>query len=156
MATTGSNADANAAAAIPLVGNKPLLFNGTTSDRQRGLEEVTLLASAARTTTQVSADLLNYNGMSALVVALDVTAVTASGTLTVLIERKDTASGKYVTLLQGATVSTPSTNIYKVGPYIPAVANSIAQDYLGRIFRITVTANAISMTYSVGYTLIRD
>jgi hypothetical protein len=115
--------------------------------------DVTLLASASRTTTQTSADLLNYGGCSALNVVLDMTTV-GTGSVTISIDGKDTASGKYYNILTGAAVTTNSTNRYRIGPTITAVANSIAQDYLPRTFRIVVTANnANAATYSVGYSL---
>lgn len=118
-------------------------------------EEVTLLASGARTTTQVSSNLFNNFGKASLIVVLDMTTV-GTGSVTVLIEGKDSASGKYYTLLQGAAVTTNSTNRYRVGPNVAASANAIAQDYIPPIFRITVTANnANSATYSVGYTISR-
>lgn len=136
--------------------NAPLLLNGAgTWDRVRGNEEATLLASGARTTTQTSADLVNYNGLGALIVVLDVTSA-GTGSVTVSIDGKDAASGKYINLLTGAAVTTNSTNRYRIGPNLAASANAIAQDYVPRIFRIVVTANnANAMTYSVGYQLIR-
>lgn len=130
-------------------------YNGSTWDRMRGNEEATLLASAARTTTQTSADITNYNGMTALIVVLDMTNV-GTGDVTVTIEGKDSASGKYYTLLAGTNITSNSTNRYRVGPNLAAATNSVAQDYLPRVFRIVVTANnANSATYSVGYNLIR-
>jgi len=115
--------------------------------------DVTLLASGARTTTQTSADLLNVGGCSALNVVLDMTTV-GTGSVTITINGKDVASGKYYLILAGAAVTTNSTNRYRVGPTITAAANSIAQDYLPRTFQIVVTANnANSATYSVGYSL---
>lgn len=116
--------------------------------------EATLLASAARTTTQTGSDIQNPLG-NALVVVLDMTTV-GTGSVTVTIEGKDTASGKYYTLLTGAAVTTNSTNRYRVGPTLAASANAIAQDYLPPVFRITVTANnANTATYSVGYAICR-
>lgn len=127
-------------------------FNGTTWDRPYNNQEVTLLASAARTTTQTSADLINYNGKK-LVVVLDMTVV-GTGSVTVSIDGKDTASGKYYNILTGAAITTNSTNRYRVGELLATVANSVAQDYLPRVFRIVVTANnANSATYSVGYNI---
>ena len=125
-------------------------YNGTTWDRRRVNTDITLLASAARTTTQTSADLVNYNG-NALTVILDMTVV-GTGSVTVSIDMKDTASGKYINLLSGVAITTNSVNRYRIGPNLVAVANSIAQDYLPRVFRISVTAgNANPATYSVGY-----
>jgi hypothetical protein len=115
-------------------------------------KEATLLASAARTTTQTSADIANPYA-NAVTVVLDMTTV-GTGSVTVSIQGKDTASGKYRTLLTGAAITTNSTNTYKVGPNIAASANAIAQDYLPSTLRIVVTANnANTATYSVGYIL---
>lgn len=110
----------------------------------------TVLASESRTTTQVGTDIQNYRhrGIS---VTLDMTAV-GTGSVTLTIEGKDTASGKYYTLLAGAAVTTNVTNTYKVYPGLTAVANAVANDVVPRTFRISVTANnANAATYSVGY-----
>lgn len=127
-------------------------FNGTTWDRKRAHGAYTLLASASRTTTQVSADIVVYNERY-LDLILDMTVV-GTGSVTVLIEGKDPASGKYYTLLAGAAVITNSTNVYRIGPTLVAAANAVAQFALPRTIRITVTANnANAATYSVGYNL---
>ena len=129
-------------------------FDGTTWNRHRGNEEVTLLASAARTTTQTSADIVNYNGLGGLIVTLDMTVV-GTGSVTVTINGKDSTSGKYRLLLTGAAVTTNVTNAYQVGPNMAAVANSVALAYLPRIIQIVVTANnANAASYSVGYVLV--
>lgn len=129
------------------------------SDDQRaqfyaGVQEATLLASAARTTTQTGADLTNYFGRS-LIVVLDLTVNAGGlGSVTLTIEGKDSASGKYYTILAGAAATAVATTRYRVGPTLAAAANSVAQDYLPRVFRITVTANnANPVTYSVGYVI---
>ena len=119
----------------------------------RGSSNVTLLASASRTTSQTGADTTNYNhaGIHAV---LDMTTV-GTGSVTLTIQGKDEASGKYYTILAGAAVTTNSTNVYKVYPGITAAANASASDVLPRTFRIIVTANnANAATYSVGYSLI--
>lgn len=113
--------------------------------------------SAARTTTITGADITNDVNASSLVVVLDATVNAGGlGSVTVNIEGKDSASGKYYTLLQGAAVTTVSTNRYIVSPYIPASANAVAQTIIPSVFRISVTANnANAVTYSVGYNLIK-
>lgn len=128
-------------------------LNGAgTWDAIRNNAEATLLASAARTTTQTSADIVVHNART-LTVVLDMTTV-GTGSVTVTINGKDAASGKYYPMLTGAAIITNSTNRYRIGPTLAAVANSIAQDYLPRIIQIVVTANnANSATYSVGYVL---
>lgn len=117
-------------------------------------QDILLLASGARTTTQTSADLTNYNGRGISVV-LDVTNIAAAPSVTVTINMKDTTSGKYKLLLAGAAVTTAVTNRYVVYPGLTAAANAVASDHLGRVFQIVVTANnANSGTYSVGYQIL--
>lgn len=124
--------------------------SGGSVDRQRGNTDNTLLASAARTTTQTSADLVNYNGRG-IIVTLDMTVV-GTGSVTLAINGKDTASGKYFLLLSGVAVVTNITSVYTIYPGIAAVANVSANGVLPRTFQIVVTANnANSATYSVGY-----
>lgn len=111
------------------------------------------LISASRTTTQTSADIPTGGAMSTLNVVLDVTSA-GTGSVTVTINGKDSASGKYYLILSGAAVVTNSTNRYKVGPTIAASANAIAQDYMPKYIQIVVTANnANPMTYSCGYSI---
>lgn len=131
----------------------PLLYDGSASlNRQRGNTDVTLLASAARTTTQTSADQTNINGVR-LKVILDATVI-GTGSVTVTINGKDPASGKYYLILAGAAVVTNSTNVYTVSPGATATANVSANDFIPRTFQIVVTANnANTATYSVGYSL---
>jgi hypothetical protein len=114
--------------------------------------EGTSLASASRTTTQTLAD-INTGGAKFLNVVLDMTTV-GTGSVTLTINGKDMASGKYYLILAGAAVTTNSTNRYKVGPNITAVANSVALDYLPETIQLVVTANnANAATYSLGYSV---
>jgi hypothetical protein len=115
----------------------------------------TVLASAARTTTQTGTDQTN-NGYRGIKVVLDTTVNAGSaGSITLTIQGKDSASGKYYTLLAGAAVTTVTTNVYTVYPGLTASANVTANDVLPTTFRILVTANnANSVTYSVGQTLL--
>ena len=111
-----------------------------------------IIASAAFTTTQTTADQgnTNPNGGRGIKVVLDMTVV-GTGSVTLTIQGKDGASGKYYTLLAGAAVVTNSTNIYTVYPGLTAAANSVASDVLPRTWRVQVVANnANSCTYSVG------
>jgi hypothetical protein len=155
VASPSTPSDAESNGSTTSVKAMDMGFNGSTWERRRSNEEATLLASGARTTTQTGADITNYNGIAALIVVLDVTSA-GTGSITLTIEGKDSASDKYYTILSGVAVTTNSTNRYRVGPNLAAAANSVAQDYLPRVFRITVTANnANSVTYSVGYCLVR-
>lgn len=115
---------------------------------------VTLLSSSARTTTQTSADQTNFNHTK-LVVVLDVTAGTTPA-LTLTINGKDAASGKYYNLLTGLAVATVSTNVYTLALGVTVVANTTVNAFVPRLFQIVVTAgNGNTITYSVGYSLVQ-
>ena len=112
------------------------------------------LASAARTATVSSVDILNDLAKGVHIV-LDVTAVADTPSVVLKIEAKDPASGGYYTLLTGAAVTTVSTNIYKVYPGLTASVNAIVSDVVPKTFRVTLThADTDSITYSVGYSLV--
>jgi hypothetical protein len=114
----------------------------------------TALASAARTAQTDSADLNNPDARG-VVVVLDVTAITATPILTLLIQGKDPASGKYYTLLTGAAVSTVSTSTYVVYPGVTETASVDVASPLPATWRVRVqVADADSATYSVGYSLV--
>lgn len=95
-------------------------------------------------------DIINLNARG-ITVVLDMTVV-GTGSVTLTIQGKDVASGKYYTLLAGAAVITNSTNRYTVFPGAPVAANVSANDALPYVYRILVTANnANPTTYTVGY-----
>lgn len=134
----------------------PQLWNGATWDFQRNnLDNITLLASAAQTTTQTTADQTNFNARG-VIVTLDATVNAGGlGSITLEIDAKDPVSGKYVALLTGAAVVSVTTNIYVVYPGATTVANATIGVPLPRTWRVKVTANnANPVTYSVGASLI--
>ncbi len=115
--------------------------------------DLALIAAIAATTTQTGADQINSDG-SAVKVVFDMTAV-GTGSVTLTIQGKDLASGKYYTLLAGAAVITNVTNVYEVGPGCPATANVSANANLPRTWRVLLTANnANPTTYTVGASVI--
>lgn len=119
----------------------------------RPIERV-IYVSAARTVAPavVSQDNPYCRGLQ---VIMDITAVTLTGTLTVTIDGQDPASGKWYNLLTSAALATVATTVLRVIPELVTAANLIASDVLPKTFRIVVTpANAVSMTYSVGATLL--
>jgi len=112
--------------------------------------DLTVVAAGSHTTTQTQSDQTNVNARG-LRVVLDMTDVTASPSVTLEIDAKDVASGKYVSLLTGSAVVTVSTNVYLIHPSLTAAANSIAQNILPRTWRIKATANNSNAgVYSVG------
>lgn len=116
-------------------------------------ENVSILTSAARTTTQTQADQTNryYRGIA---IVVDVTTA-GTGSITMSIDGKDSVSGKYVNLLTGAAITTISTNTYRVYPGLTVAANLVASDALWRTWRVVITHNnANTITYSVGAVLL--
>jgi hypothetical protein len=120
-----------------------------------GTRDVSLIAAVAATTTQTGADQVNTTSGRGVKVVLDMTAV-GTGSVTLTIQGKDAASGKYYTLLAGAAVITNVTNVYEIYPGLPATANVSANTTLPRVWRVLVTANnANAATYSVGASVIK-
>jgi hypothetical protein len=117
------------------------------------LSDVALAIPAGATTTQTSPD-FNNSSARGLSVTLDMTTV-GTGSVTLTIQGKDRASGKYYTLLAGAAVVTNVTNRYVIYPGYPVVSNVSANEVLPNIWRIVVTANnANAATYTVGATML--
>lgn len=135
----------------------PTRFNGTTWDLQTANQNLTLLASAARTNAgapHASADQTNHNARGVHVV-IDVTAIVSTPSITLTIEGKDEISGKYYTMLTSAAITGTGTTVLKVYPGITASANVAVSDILPRTWRIKVAhSNGDSITYSVGASLI--
>jgi hypothetical protein len=138
-----------------------MLYNGTSEDRARGnLDNISLISASGVTTTQTSVDQTNYNGRGVLVI-VDVTALTATGTLTPEIDFKDPVSGKYISLLTASTaIIATGTYVYLVFPGgNTSVANSgvtqAANMPLPRTWRSRVVpGNSVSITYTVGVSVI--
>ncbi len=149
LASDGLTAGANG---LQMVGNQ-FLFNGTTFDRQRCNTDVTLLASASRTTTQTSASITTYNA-AGITVWLNTTIVgTSSNTLSVV--EVDPASGATFTLLASAAIVGNGLTRLHIYPGVTAAANLSASIKLPRTIQIIVTAgNANPSTYSLGYSLL--
>ena len=117
------------------------------------LDTGALITATGATTSQTGADQLNNTGRG-LIVVLDMTTV-GTGSVTLTIQGKDTASGKYYTLLAGAAVVANSTNVYTVYPGVAATANVSANSPLPRTWRVITTANnANPCTYTVGASVI--
>lgn len=136
----------------PLV-TLPLIYNGSTLDRQRSNIDLTVLASAARTAATNSADIVTYNARF-LRVVVNVTAVTGSASLTFTVKAKDVLSGVYTTILASAAVIATGTTELLIGPGLLAAANAVANAPLPRTFRVEVAVGtADSATYSIGAVL---
>jgi len=116
---------------------------------------VPALPSLARTASTNSGDLKNNDFKSAHII-IDVTAVTATGSLVFTVEGKDEVSGKYYTILESGAITAVSTVVLGITPGGQTGANLRVNDTLPLDYRISVAhANAVSMTYSVGVNLLR-
>lgn len=139
----GSGRLANAAVLVDSAGN-PLL---TTA-------EGTLLASAARTATVDTADQTNVAHVG-VQLHIDVTAVTATPSVVFTLTAKDPVSGVYAVLLTSAAIVGTGHTLLTLYPGVTVAANVAVSQALPRIWRVTAThADADSITYSVGYSLL--
>lgn len=129
----------------------PLLHNpgGTNFDRQKANYEATALASAARTASVNSSDLVNFNHRGVRVV-IDVTAIAATPSVVFTITGKCSLSGKYYAILASVPIVGTGTTALTVYPGITPAANVKADEPLPRIWRVeAVHGDADSITYSV-------
>lgn len=107
------------------------------------------LESAARI-ADINADLTNSQH-TGIHVIIDMTAVTATGSVTPTIQGFDGASGKWYALLVGAAITGTGTVVLRVHPDLAPSANLIADDFVPSKFRIEMDhLNSVAMTYSVG------
>jgi len=129
------------------------LFNGTTWDRQRGNQEISLLVSGDRTASTLSPDQTNYNARG-VILWLNVTVRPAAETVTPMIQVKDPVSGLYTVLFSGVAVGAVATYIYLAYPgMIDTGANITAETGLplARTWRVSlVHSGSGTFTYSLG------
>jgi hypothetical protein len=122
----------------------------------------TLLATAARTATTTTSDQANTGlniNCRGVMVTLDVTAVTATPALTLSIQGKDPASGKYENLLTASSaVVTTGTHTYLMHPDAGTAAADVTQTtafILPPVWRVSVAhGDTDSATYTVGVNLL--
>lgn len=131
-------------------------YNGAGADFWRNNVEGMALASAARTATTNSADLINYNHHG-LILFLNVTvAVAGTGGLQVQVQTRDIVSGNYVSTNNAPTAITAiGFTAYFIYPGINAGGSQASSGFFGRTWRVRVThGDSTSYTYSVGYSLV--
>lgn len=134
--------------------NYPMVFNGSTWDRQRNNQNITVLSSSARTATNQSATQTNYNSRG-LHLVINVTSITSTPSITVDIQGQDSVSSEWYNILTSVAITATGRTIMKVYPGIGQIANQAAADILPRTWRVNVThANANSITYSIGASVI--
>lgn len=110
----------------------------------------TLLTSSPRTVTTDSSDVTNTSTRGVHII-VNVTAYT-SGIWTPIVQGKDALSGNYYTILTGPSINNTGTTVIKVYPGLTAAANSVANDFIPRTWRVRMSGGASpSATFSVGY-----
>ena len=86
-----------------------------------------------------------------LQLTVDITAITATGTVTVTIYGYDPISGKFYVILASAALGAVATTILRVGPALTAAANLVANDFMPFQWACgVVVATAQPMTFSLG------
>lgn len=136
-------------------------YNGSTYDQLWGNIDITLLASAARTTQAqgTSADQTNIN-FRGILIFLNVTVASGTGGLQIRIQGKDPVSGVYQSLhtIPTAIIATGMTT-YQLGSVNLGTSANMGQSatvILPRTWRLLmVVGDASSYTYSVGASLVR-
>lgn len=121
-----------------------------------GADRFEILASAARTadpdTQEFDAAAPRYRGAYFII---DVTAVTATPSITVTVAGVDRFSGKTFDILESAAITATGTTTLQIAPGITAVANTDEDSLLPPVFRVSVThADADSITYSIAGLLV--
>lgn len=115
----------------------------------------TSMVTSPMTASGASADQTSQN-CRGLQLFIDITAVSGTlPTVTFFIEGKDPVSGKYVTLLQSATISAVGTFLLTVYPGAIAINNLLANQPISKTWRVRwlVTGSSPSFTGTVGGSL---
>lgn len=121
---------------------------------EKEIDVKTIFASAARTATTIGTSQTNkfHKG---IVFTVDMTAVTATGSIVFTLQGYDSLSTKWYTILATAAITTVTPGTYSAFPGAPATANVSANFQLPKTWRIIATAaNGVSMTYSVSADLL--
>lgn len=144
ITANASFSDNFASATLLEIQNFNTLFNGVSSDRQRGNVDsaasiLTLTAQAPGTVT--STDQTNFNGRG-VKLGINITADSAGTALVVVtIQGKDIVSGQYYTILTSASIAAVGFSTLTVYPAITVTANVAASDILPRTWRVSVTVS---------------
>lgn len=137
-----------------------VLFNpasGNSFDQESNHDKAALLALVAQGVGTVSGgDQANINGRG-VQVGIDITALTGTGpTVTVTIQGKDAASGKYYTLLQSAAIAATGFTLLTLYPGAPSAANASSPQVLPATWRViaAVAGTGPAATATVGASVI--
>lgn len=139
-----------------VVSTRPRLYQGTTDAyiRARANDNITVLASAARTATVASATFTNGNYRGGQFI-INTTVVPGAAPSTVFsVQMFNAVTGNFITLLSSVAITAVGTVVLRVYPGLVAAANLVANDLLPWQWRVNaVHGNANSVTYSVAANL---
>lgn len=116
---------------------------------------IPVYTSEARTATPTAQQVVagDYEGVH---VIIDVTAASATPSVTPTIDAYDDLSASWYNLLTGAAITGTGTTVLRIGPDIVDEANLQANDYLPDDIRVTMThGDTDSITYTVNCRLFR-
>jgi hypothetical protein len=118
-------------------------------------EQLTVLASGARTASVNSDTFGNAAGHRGVVIVIDATAFAATPSVVFTIQGYSALGDDYFTILASAAITGTGTTILRVYPGLTAAGNLVANDVLPPNWRVSVVAgDADSLTYSVNALLI--
>lgn len=116
---------------------------------------VSLSAAGAGATNGTDQRNVNHRGVQ---VVVDITAITGtSPTLTVKLQGKDNASGKYYDLLTSAALAATGTTLLTLYPGAPSTANVSSPQVLPATWRVigTVGGTGPAVTATIGASVLR-
>ena len=114
-----------------------------------GKEHQVIFESAARTATATAT--IPVESCEGLFF-INMSAVTATGSVTFTIAGISTAGDTVYTILESAAITATGLTTLRVSPQLTAAANTIAKDMLPSAIKVTAThANGVSMTYSMRF-----
>lgn len=120
------------------------------TDRGNGNTAKAAIASGTRT-AETFVNITDNTMAKGATFLFNVSAVTATGSLTLTIEGRDPVSLGFYPILVSNAITTVSLNALRVYPGLTAVPGLTVSDMLPLNYRIRVTpVNAVNMTYSVG------
>ncbi len=118
-------------------------------------EQITVLASAARTATTNSATFANQQGHRGLHLIIDVTAAADTPSVVFTLQGHSPLGDDYYTILASAAVTGAGTSVLRVYPGLAAATNVAVSDCLPGSWRVAaVHADSDSITYSVAAVLL--
>jgi len=106
----------------------------------------TVLSATSVSAAQLTAD-QNNNGFRGIKVFTNATVVGTS--VTVTLQGKDSVSGQYYTLLAGAAIVAPGTQVLTLFPGAAVTSNVSANDFLPAVWRLSVAVTG-TCSFTIG------